>query len=37
MINIQTYKNISQKKISDVAIRCSEEQLLQNSNEIGAF
>ena len=37
MVNVQTYKHISQKKISGAADRCSKEQLFQNSEEIGLF
>ena len=37
MVNIQTYKHISQKRISGAAVRCSEEQLFQISKEIGLF
>ena len=34
MVNIQTYKHPSQKRISGLAVRCSEKYLFQNSKEI---
>ena len=37
MVNIQTYKHISQKKMSGAAVNCSEVKLFQNSKETGLF
>ena len=35
MVNIQTYKHISQKRVSGATVSFFKEQLFQNSKEIG--
>ena len=35
MVNIKTCKHVPQKRISGSVVRCSEEQIFQNSKEIG--